>query len=148
MAFSAGGSGGGLRGRRRFGGSNNALAEINIIPLVDVVLVLLIIFMLTAHVMDYGLQVDVPKTIITKQSNEDLPVVTITKDQTLHLNKEKVNIHDLPAQLALRFKDKKVVFVAADKSIRWDILAQVLAELSDAKITPKMVTKPLDERGQ
>jgi biopolymer transport protein ExbD len=148
MAFSAGGSSGGLRGRRRFGATNNALAEINIIPLVDVVLVLLIIFMLTAHVMDYGLQVDVPKTKITKESPEILPVVTITKDQTLHLNKEKVNIHDLPTQLALRFKDQKIVYVAADKSTRWDILAQVLAELADAKITPKMVTKPLESREQ
>ena len=148
MAFSAGGSSGGLRGRRRFGASNNALAEINIIPLVDVVLVLLIIFMLTAHVMDYGLQVDVPKTKITKESPEILPVVTITKDQNLHLNKEIVNIHDLPAQLALRFKGQKIVYVAADKSTRWDILAQVLAELADAKITPKMVTKPLEGREQ
>ena len=146
MAFSGGGSSGGLRGRRRFGASNNALAEINIIPLVDVVLVLLIIFMLTAHVMDYGLQVDVPKTKITKESPEILPVVTITKDQNLHLNKEIVNIHDLPAQLALRFKGQKIVYVAADKSTRWDILAQVLAELADAKITPRMVTKPLESR--
>jgi biopolymer transport protein ExbD len=147
MAFSAGGSSGGLRGRRRFGASNNALAEINIIPLVDVVLVLLIIFMLTAHVMDYGLQVDVPKTTITQESPDILPVVTITKDQALHLNKEKINnLHDLPAQLALRFKGQKIVYVAADKSTRWDILAQVLAELAEAKITPKMVTKPLEAR--
>lgn len=148
MAFSAGGMNGGSRGRRRFGGSGNALAEINIIPLVDVVLVLLIIFMLTAHVMDYGLQVDVPKVKITKDSPEVLPVVTITRDQTLHLNEKAVNIHDLPAQLAQRFKGQKIVYVAADKTVRWDILAQVLAELSAAQITPRMVTKPLESRGQ
>jgi biopolymer transport protein ExbD len=147
MAFSMGGSGGSRR-RRRYGGSNGTISEINIVPLVDVVLVLLIIFMLTAHVMDYGLQVDVPKTVITKESPEVLPVVTITDDQKLHLNKNIVNIHDLPAQLEKRFKGQKIVYVAADKSVRWDVLAQVLAELSRAQIVPRMVTKPLDGKGQ
>ena len=144
MAFSTGGSGGGLRGRRRYGGSNGMLSEINIIPLVDVVLVLLIIFMLTAHVMDYGLQVDVPKVKITKETPEVLPVVTITRDQTLHLNEKAVNIHELPAQLEKRFRGQKIVYVAADKSVRWDVVAQVLAELSAAQIVPRMVTKPLE----
>ncbi|HVO99113.1 MAG TPA: biopolymer transporter ExbD [Bryobacteraceae bacterium] len=148
MAFSVGESNGGSGRRKRFRGSGSALSEINIIPLVDVVLVLLIIFMLTAHVMDYGLQVDVPKVKITKDSPEILPVVTITRDQTLHLNEKVVNIHDLPAQLAQRFKGQTIVYVAADSSIRWDVLAQVLAELSAAQITPRMVTKPLESKGR
>ena len=146
MAFSTGGSSGGLRGRRRLGGSNGALSEINIIPLVDVVLVLLIIFMLTAHVMDYGIQVDVPKVKVTNQSPDVLPTIFITKDQKLQLNEKPVNINDLPAQLEKRFKGQKIVFVAADKAVRWDIVAQVLSELSAAKLTPRMVTKPLDAR--
>jgi biopolymer transport protein ExbD len=148
MAFSTGGSGGGLRGRRRFGGSNGALSEINVVPLVDVVLVLLIIFMLTAHVMDYGLQVEVPKVKITKENNDVLPVVTIQSNQTLYLNEKPVNIHELPAQLSRRFKDQTTVYVAADKSIRWDLLAQVFAELSEAKYTVRAVTKPIDARGK
>jgi biopolymer transport protein ExbD len=147
MAFSTG-SNGGMRGRRRFGSSNGALSEINIVPLVDVVLVLLIIFMLTAHVMDYGLQVEVPQTKITKENNDVLPVVTIQKDQTLHLNEKPVNINDLAAQLKRRFKDQKVVYVAADSSIRWDLLAQVFAELSAAKFTVRAVTKPIESRGK
>ena len=53
------------------------MAEINIIPLVDVVLVLLIIFMLTAHVMEFGLEINVPKVNPKKQSVEDLPVVSL-----------------------------------------------------------------------
>ena len=137
-----------MRGRRRFGSSNGALSEINIVPLVDVVLVLLIIFMLTAHVMDYGLQVEVPQTKITKENNDVLPVVTIQKDQTLHLNEKPVNINDLAAQLTRRFKDQKVVYVAADSSIRWDLLAQVFAELSAAKFTVRAVTKPIESRGK
>lgn len=148
MAFSAGGSTGGLRGRRRFGASGGALSEINIIPLVDVVLVLLIIFMLTAHVMDYGLKVEVPKTKITEQTNEILPVVTIDDRKTLALNKEKVNINGLAALLDKRFKGKKDVYVAADASTRWELLAQVLAELKLAGVSPKMVTKPLESKGK
>jgi biopolymer transport protein ExbD/biopolymer transport protein TolR len=148
MAFSPNESSGGLRGRRRFGASNGALSEINIVPLVDVVLVLLIIFMLTAHVMDYGLEVQVPKTAITKENNEVLPVVTIRRNQTLYLNEKTVNIHDLPAQLARQFKGQTTVYVAADGSTSWELLAQVLAELNLAHITPRMVTKPIDKRGK
>ena len=66
--FSTSGSSGGLRGRRRFGASQGVLSEMNVVPLVDVVLVLLIIFMLTAHVMDYGLEVNVPKVKATKEN--------------------------------------------------------------------------------
>jgi biopolymer transport protein ExbD len=146
MAFSLGGSGGGLRGRRRFGGSNGTLSEINIVPLVDVVLVLLIIFMLTAHVMDYGLKVDVPKTRVTEETNEVLPVVTIQRDLGVFLNEKPVNLRDLPAQLAKRFKGQNNVYVAADGSVTWETLAQVVAELAAAKITPKMVTKPLETK--
>jgi biopolymer transport protein ExbD len=148
MAFSIGGSGGGMRGRRRFGASNGALSEINIVPLVDVVLVLLIIFMLTAHVMDYGLEIEVPKTKITKENNEVLPVVQVKRGGTLYLNGKVININNLRAQLAERFKDQKNVYVAADESTRWDLLAQVLVELNLAKITPHMVTKPIGASGQ
>jgi biopolymer transport protein ExbD len=148
MAFSMGGSSGGMRGRRRFGASNGMLSEINIVPLVDVVLVLLIIFMLTAHVMDYGLQVDVPKNKVTRENNQVLPIITITKDATLQLNEKPVNINDLPAQLDKRFKGQKNVYVAADASVRWDVLAQVLVELNLAKVSPQMVTKPLESKGR
>jgi biopolymer transport protein ExbD len=145
MTFS---TGGGFRGRRRSRASNGTLSEINIIPLVDVVLVLLIIFMLTAHVMDYGLQVDVPKVKTTKENSDVLPTLSITRDQSLFLNEAKININDVPAQLAKRFKGQKMVYVAADSSIRWDVVAQVLAELSSAQITPRMVTKPLESKGR
>jgi biopolymer transport protein ExbD len=147
MAFSTG-SNGGMRGRRRFGASYGSLSEINVVPLVDVVLVLLIIFMLTAHVMDYGLEIEVPKTKITKENNDVLPVLTIDRSQKLQLNGKTVNLYELPAQLARRFKGQKSVYVVADGSIRWDIMAQVLVELNAAQITPRMVTKPTESRGQ
>jgi biopolymer transport protein ExbD len=142
--FSTGGSSGGFRGRRRFGASQGVLSEMNVVPLVDVVLVLLIIFMLTAHVMDYGLEVNVPKVKSTKENTDVLPTVTISSDQTLHLNEKKVNIHDLQKRLAQQFKDQKTVYLAADASIRWELLAQVMAELSEGKYQIRMVTKPLE----
>jgi biopolymer transport protein ExbD len=148
MAFSAGGSGSGLRGRRRFGASHGTLSEINIVPLVDVVLVLLIIFMLTAHVMDYGLKVEVPKVKVTQETNEELPMVTISSDQKLQLNKINVNINDLSAQIDRRFKGQKKVYVAADKSVRWDTVAQVMAELKLAQFEILAVTKPLELKGR
>ena len=79
MAFSTNGGRAAGFGRSRFRGTST-LSEINVVPLVDVVLVLLIIFMLTAHVMEFGMEVDVPKTKLSKDTAQELPVVTITKD--------------------------------------------------------------------
>jgi biopolymer transport protein ExbD len=142
--FSTGGSSGGFRGRRRAGASNGVLSEMNVVPLVDVVLVLLIIFMLTAHVMDYGLEVNVPKVKATKENTDVLPTVTITSDHTLHLNEKKVNIHDLQTRLQQQFKGQTSVYLAVDGAIRWDLLAPVVAELADGKYQIRMVTKPLE----
>jgi biopolymer transport protein ExbD len=142
--YSAGGSSGGFRGRRRFGASQGVLSEMNVVPLVDVVLVLLIIFMLTAHVMDYGLEVNVPKVKATKENTDVLPTVTISADQTLHLNEKKVNINNLQARLEQQFKGQTTVYLACDGAIRWELLAQVMAELSNGKYQIRMVTKPLE----
>jgi biopolymer transport protein ExbD len=138
------GSSGGFRGRRRFGASNGVLSEMNVVPLVDVVLVLLIIFMLTAHVMDYGLEVNVPKVKSTKENTDVLPTVTITSDHTLHLNEKKVNIHELQARLEQQFKGQKTVYLLVDGSVRWDLMAPVMAELAEGKYQIRCVTKPLE----
>src|ERR1041385_8642981 len=122
MAFSVGGETGG--GRRRFGGSMGTLAEINIVPLVDVVLVLLIIFMLTAHVMEFGLQVEVPRVKPVKEDVQDLPVVTISRDGDSYVNEKPVNIHLLASEIRKRYQNAKSVYVKADKSTTWDVLAQ------------------------
>src|SRR3954465_12117697 len=102
MAFST--NGGGYRSRRRGGA---ALSEINVTPFVDVVLVLLIIFMLTAHVMEYGIDVDVPQVSTTKSSNEELPVITIDKTGNTTLSGQPVNIHNLAAEVRAKFPDAK-----------------------------------------
>ena len=79
MAFSFNHGNGTARPRSRRFGSYGSMSEINIVPLVDVVLVLLIIFMITANVMEFGLDIKVPEVRLTRDSTQALPVVNITK---------------------------------------------------------------------
>jgi biopolymer transport protein ExbD len=134
----------GGNGSRRRGSSMGTLSEINVTPFVDVVLVLLIIFMLTAHVMEFGLQVDVPKVKYTKDTTQDLPVVTIVKDGTTYLNEKPTNINDLKTEISRRFGAARAVFVKADKETIWEPIAQVTAELGAAGFQVNMVTQPED----
>ncbi len=143
MAFSMGtGSGGGRRSRFR---ATSSLAEINIVPLVDVVLVLLIIFMLTAHVMEFGLQVEVPKVKPVKENVQDLPVISITREGETFLNDKPVNYNLLASEIRRRFHNATSVYVRADKRTPWDPIAQVVATLGDAKLAVNMVTQPEDQ---
>ena len=141
MAISING-GGNFRSRRR--ASTGMLSEINVTPFVDVMLVLLIIFMLTAHVMEFGVQVDVPKTRAVQDSAKELPVVNITKDGTLYLNEKETNINDLPAEIARRFTGASEVYLRADKETVWEPIAQVMSELGAAKLQVNAVTQPED----
>jgi biopolymer transport protein ExbD len=141
MAFSMNSSSG--LGRGRFRG-NPALAEINIVPLVDVVLVLLIIFMLTAHVMDFGLQVEVPKVRPVKENVQDLPVVSISKDGASYLNDKPVNINLLASEIHKRFRNASSVYLRADRRTPFDPIAQVIATLGQAKLAVSVVTQPED----
>ena len=149
MAFSMGsnGNGGGF-GRSRFRGTHAALSEMNVVPLVDVVLVLLIIFMLTAHVMEFGLEVNVPKVTKVKDTEENLPVVSLTKDGETFLADKPVNINVLGDTIRQRYPRAKSAFVRADKDTIYDPIAQVISALSDAKIDVKLVTQPDDSAGK
>ena len=139
MAFST--NGGGYRSNRR---GSAAISDINVTPFVDVVLVLLIIFMLTAHVMEFGIEVDVPKVRTVKESAQEMPVVTITKDALIKLNTEDVNINDLATVIKRKYGKAKGVYVRADKETIWDPIAQVTAELGAAGFQVNMVTQPED----
>jgi biopolymer transport protein ExbD len=132
--------GGGSRSRR----GTAPLSEINVTPFVDVVLVLLIIFMLTAHVLDYGIEIDVPKVRAVKNSVEDLPTVLITKDGLTYLNEKPVNINDLQTAIMQRFGKSKAVYVRADKEAIFDTIAQVMANLGQAGFQVRVVTQPED----
>jgi biopolymer transport protein ExbD len=146
MAFSLGG--GSSNGRSRFRGRHTSMAEINIVPLVDVVLVLLIIFMLTAHVMEYGLEVDVPKVRPQKSTNDELPVVTISRNGDLYLGEKQININLLGEMIRKNYPKSKAAFVRADKDTVYDPIAQVISTLNEAKIDVRLVTQPIDEGGK
>lgn len=141
MAFSSNGGGFSRRGRGR---GNGSLAEINIVPLVDVVLVLLVIFMLTAHVMEFGLEVEVPKVKQVKNSAQELPVVSVSKDGNLFLNEKAVNINELNAAFKQKFPGAKAVYLRADKQTIYDPIAQVVSVLGEAGLDVRLVTQPDD----
>ena len=134
-------SGAGYGSRRR---GSRALSEINVTPFVDVVLVLLIIFMLTAHVMEFGIEVDVPKVRQVKESAQPMPVITITKDGIYTLNGQPVNINEIPDSIKKRYGKTKGVYVRADRETIWEVIAQVVAELGTAGFQVNMVTQPED----
>jgi biopolymer transport protein ExbD len=141
VAFSFGNNGG--RRGRRFSGTTT-LSEINVVPLVDVVLVLLIIFMITANVMEFGLDIQVPRVRRVQSTAQDLPVVSVSKDGTLLLNEKPMNINLLAQGIRQRFRNATAVYVRADKETPWDPIAQIVAELGEAKFEVRMVTAPID----
>ena len=122
------------------------MSEINVVPLVDVVLVLLIIFMITANVMEFGLDIQVPKVRRVQNTAQDLPVVSISKTGESFLNEKPMNINLLPQGIHQRFQNATAVYVRADKETPWDPIAQVVAELGEAKFEVRMVTAPVDYR--
>lgn len=143
MAFSYSNGNGFSRRGRRFG-APSAVSEMNVVPLVDVVLVLLIIFMITANVMEFGLDIQVPKVKRVQNTAQDLPVVSITKNGESYLNDKPININLLAQGIHERFRGATAVYVRADKETPWDPIASIVAELGDAKFEVKMVTAPID----
>ena len=145
MGFSVGSSGGNGNGRGRFRGSTGTLSEINVVPLVDVVLVLLIIFMLTAQVMEFGLEVEVPQVRQVRNTTEELPVVTITKNGETYVAEKPVNLNALGDTIKTQYPNQKGVYVRADKNTVWDPIAQVISTLGESKLDVRVVTRPEDE---
>src|SRR5262245_38775658 len=145
MAITAASTGLAGRGRLRAAGS---ISEINVTPFVDVLLVLLVIFMLTAHVMEFGIEIEVPRVRPQKESAKELPVVSITKTGELSLNDKPANINDLAAMIVKRYGKNQAVYVRADAQVTFEPVAQVLAELGEARIPVNVVTKPDDSRSR
>ena len=145
MAISVGSNG----SSRRPGRGVPALSEINVTPFVDVTLVLLIIFMLTAHVVEYGIDIKVPQTKTTTGDTKDLPVVEITKDGTIYLGKAEPNINELASMIRQKYGDHvDAVYLRADKETPFDPIVQVMSALSDAKLPVSIVTQPIDSHAR
>lgn len=131
----------------RTGHTQTALAEINITPLVDVVLVLLVIFMLTAPVLQSGIDVAVPKTKTVKEITEQRTVLTIDKDQRVFLGDQPINLADLPSRLQQTGTDAahRIIYLRADERVPFGAFASVMDAVKQAGITNiSIVTQPLN----
>src|ERR1700755_2993318 len=98
------------------GKTQSSLSEINMVPFIDVVLVLLIIFMITAPVLQSGIEVNVPKTKTVKEITEERLVISIDKDQRVFLGNDPVNINEIADKLHQKIRDpqNQYIFVRAD----------------------------------
>ena len=129
------------------GHTRTSLAEINITPLVDVVLVLLVIFMITAPVLQSGIEVNVPKTRTVKEISEERMVVTIDRDQQVFLNDKQINIHDLTTKLHGTDAAHQVIYLRADQRVPFGAFASVMDAVKQAGITNiSIVTQPLETK--
>jgi biopolymer transport protein TolR len=131
---------------RRIG---TTLAEINIIPLVDVVLVLLLIFMLTAPMMYRGIDVNLPKAASKPTAVEERMVLTVTKDRALFLNEKPVALTTLDTQLRDAFKSRtdKTLYLKADAGLAYGVVVETMDRVRRAGIERLgMVTEPTRER--
>jgi biopolymer transport protein TolR len=128
------------------GRTETSLSDINVTPFVDVVLVLLIIFMLTAPVLQSGIEVSVPKTKTVKAISEERLVITISKSQEVYLGNDHVNLNQLGDELHKRIRDPQgqAVYVRADQDVAFGAFATVMSTVKQAGITNvSIVTEPI-----
>ena len=127
--------------------SFNAIAEINVTPMVDVMLVLLVIFIITAPLLTTGVNINLPQTSRTKSLPQDNKALTlyVEKDGRLTLNSEEVPMDKLRARLAaVRETNPSVrIYVKGDKDVAYGLMMQAMAEVTGAGITQvAFVTEP------
>jgi len=123
------------------------LSDINITPLVDVVLVLLIIFMVTAPVLQSGIELNVPKTRTVKEITEERLVISINKQQRVFLGNDAVNINEIAAKIRQKIRDPQhqAVFVRADEDVPFGAFATVMDAVKQSGISNvSIVTQPID----
>jgi biopolymer transport protein TolR len=131
-------------------GTQSSLSEINMVPFVDVVLVLLIIFMITAPILQSGIELNVPKTHTVKETPEQRVVVSVDKQQLIYIGNTPVNVHDLGAKVkALQKSPEDAVFLRCDETVPFGAFASVIDALRVSGINNiSIVTEPIDERSR
>ena len=130
------------------GRTQSSISDINVTPLVDVVLVLLIIFMVTAPVLQSGIEVSVPKTRTVKEITEERMVISINKQQRVFLGNDAININEIKTRLRQKIRDPQhqSVFIRADEDVPFGAFATVMDAVKGAGITNvSIVTQPLDQ---
>ncbi|HET6420554.1 MAG TPA: protein TolR [Geobacteraceae bacterium] len=130
----------------RDNGNRGTMSQINVTPLVDVMLVLLIIFMVTAPMMQQGVQVNLPKAQAkTLSAQEETVVVSIDKSGRVFINSSEISPGELKSRLASMFENrtKKEVFLKADRTVPYGEVVKTMAEIKGAGIERLgMVTEP------
>ena len=131
------------------GRTQSSLSEINVTPFVDVVLVLLVMFMVTAPILQSGIEVNVPKTKTVKEITEERLVITIDKDQRVFLGNDPVNINEIAARLHAKIRDPQgqSIFIRSDENVPFGAFATVMDAVKQTGITNvSIVTQPLNAR--
>ena len=132
------------------GRTQSSLSDINITPLVDVILVLLIIFMVTAPVIQSGIDVSVPKTRTVKEITQERTVITINKDQRVFLGSDPININEIGTKLRQKIRDPRnqSIFVRADENVPFCAFATVMDAVKQAGFANvSIVTQPIESNG-
>ncbi|HWX56320.1 MAG TPA: biopolymer transporter ExbD [Verrucomicrobiae bacterium] len=130
------------------GRTQTSLSEINITPLVDVVLVLLIIFMLTAPVLQSGIEVAIPRTRTVKPIAEERLVITINSKQEVFLGNDQINVNVIADKLREKIRDPQgqSIYVRADENVSFGVFATVMDAVKSSGISNvSIVTQPIQE---
>jgi biopolymer transport protein TolR len=132
------------------GGERKLMSEINVTPLVDVMLVLLIIFMVAAPMMMQGMDVQLPQTQSKAiSSREERLVVSLNKKQEIFINEYRVSRGELQDKLKILYQNKKEgeVFLRADRSLPYGFVVQIMSDIKKAGIEKLgMVTEPGEDK--
>jgi biopolymer transport protein TolR len=130
--------------------TQSSLSEINMVPFIDVVLVLLIIFMITAPILQSGIEVDVPKTHTVKEITQQRLVVTMDKNQLIYLGNDPVNIHQLTDKIKKQAKHQNdVIYLRADETVPFGAFCTVIDTLRQSGISNiSIVTQPINDRNR
>ncbi len=126
------------------------LSEINVTPLVDVMLVLLIIFMVTAPMMQQGIEVNLPQaTAKALESKEEKLILTITRNKEIYLNKRRFELEGLRHKLKALYRNRsdKEIYLRADSNVAYGFVVRTMAEIKEAGIEQlAMITEPYGEQ--
>jgi biopolymer transport protein TolR len=138
-----------MRHSRRRNSENKSMADINVTPLVDVMLVLLIIFMVTAPMLSMGIDVNLPRVKSkTVDLAEEKLILSINENKEIYLNKTRMSLQDLNTKLAAIFEQRvdREIFLRADKNVSYGFVVEVMSEIRKAGVDKLgMITEPPED---